>query len=264
MKLTSAPASTPLLLVSVRDDIEARAALAGGCNILDVKEPRRGSLGMADVAAIASVIDAVGSSSNGARVPISAALGETLDWLDAKSLPELPAGLDYAKLGLAGLCDHCGWPAEWQDVRGRFEAAAAEAVQWVAVAYVDWKPARAPRPEAVIELAGETACGFVLFDTWNKSEGALLDRVSAETLSTWIEKIHRHGMRAALAGSLTVDVLSHVNPLRPDVIAIRGAACHKLDRNAAVCKQAVREFKQAMLGALPGPTSRLSEARLAD
>ena len=40
--------SSPQLLVSVRSAGEAVDALAGGCQILDVKDPSRGSLGRAD------------------------------------------------------------------------------------------------------------------------------------------------------------------------------------------------------------------------
>ena len=63
------------LLVSVRDASEALAALAGGADIIDVKEPTRGSLGMADGDAVAGVVEAVGE-----RVPVSAALGELCEW----------------------------------------------------------------------------------------------------------------------------------------------------------------------------------------
>ncbi len=59
------------LLVSVRDAAEAAASLAGGADLIDVKEPARGPLGRADAATIAAVVQAVGG-----RVPVSAALGE--------------------------------------------------------------------------------------------------------------------------------------------------------------------------------------------
>src|SRR5260221_3008307 len=57
--------ASPRLLVSVRNAVEAEAALAGGCDVLDVKEPGRGAMGMADVSTIAAVlarIRATGSS----------------------------------------------------------------------------------------------------------------------------------------------------------------------------------------------------------
>ena len=62
---------TPRLLVSVRDAAEAEAALAGGADLIDVKEPSRGPLGRADAGVIRYVVKAVGG-----RAPVSAALGE--------------------------------------------------------------------------------------------------------------------------------------------------------------------------------------------
>jgi len=87
---------TPQLLVSVRSADEARAALAGGADLIDVKEPSRGPLGTADSDVIAEVLRAV----NG-RVPVSAALGEFVAWQDRF----VPRGLHYAKWGMAGQND---------------------------------------------------------------------------------------------------------------------------------------------------------------
>ena len=59
------------LLVSVRSAAEAEAALRGGADVIDVKEPGRGPLGRADDAVIADVVRLVAG-----RRPVSAALGE--------------------------------------------------------------------------------------------------------------------------------------------------------------------------------------------
>ena len=89
----------PKLLVSVRSAGEARSALAGGADLIDVKEPSRGPLGAADPAVIRDVIAAVDG-----RVPVSAAFGEWLAWAGKKA----PRGLHYAKWGLAQLTDLAG------------------------------------------------------------------------------------------------------------------------------------------------------------
>jgi len=84
---------SPQLLVSVRSADEARAALAGGADLIDVKEPSRGPLGAADSEVIGDVLRAVDG-----RVPVSAALGEFVAWRDRP----VPRGLHYAKWGMAG------------------------------------------------------------------------------------------------------------------------------------------------------------------
>ena len=70
----------PGLLVSVRSADEARAALAGGADVIDIKEPGRGPLGRADEATWRAVRAEVAG-----RVPVSAALGELAAWLNAKA-----------------------------------------------------------------------------------------------------------------------------------------------------------------------------------
>src|SRR5262249_54204912 len=64
------------LLVSVRSAAEAVSALDGGADIIDIKEPERGSLGRADNATMTAILDAVSG-----RKPVSAACGELLEAL---------------------------------------------------------------------------------------------------------------------------------------------------------------------------------------
>jgi len=66
---------TPGLLVSVRGPNEVEAAVQGGASLIDVKEPNRGALGQADDDVIAAVVKRVAG-----RQPVSAALGELIDW----------------------------------------------------------------------------------------------------------------------------------------------------------------------------------------
>src|SRR5436853_4004631 len=61
---------TPQLLVSVRDVAEAMSARAGGADVIDIKEPKRGPLGRADDAVVSAVRNAVGHD-----CLVSAALG---------------------------------------------------------------------------------------------------------------------------------------------------------------------------------------------
>src|SRR3954454_23697054 len=90
---------TPGLLVSVRSAAEALAALAGGADVIDVKEPNRGSLGAADDDTIAAVVEAVAG-----RAFVSAAFGELVE-LSASSNGDrrraLVAGVSLFKVGLA-------------------------------------------------------------------------------------------------------------------------------------------------------------------
>ena len=59
------------LLVSVRNAIEAEAALAGGADIIDAKEPLNGALGPVAKEVIQSIAEKVAGSA-----PVSVALGD--------------------------------------------------------------------------------------------------------------------------------------------------------------------------------------------
>ena len=67
--------------MSVRNAVEARAAVVGSCDLLDIKEPSRGPLGMADRPRMVAIAEfAAGCRGPATPLPCSAALGELVDW----------------------------------------------------------------------------------------------------------------------------------------------------------------------------------------
>ena len=234
----------PRLLVSVRNATEAVAALEGGCEILDIKEPSRGSLGMADVDEIRAVIQFVDSCD--LDCPVSAAFGEVCDWADVESVPTLPVGLSYVKLGLAGLGEQSNWISHWLRVRKMVEQSAQNSFQWIAVAYADWRQADAPRPGKVIAAAKETGCAGVLFDTFEKTGRHLLEEIPVRELQQFTAEIRSQGLLTALAGSLRADVLPDLAEIPANILAIRTAGCLDGQRSGDINAHAVRQFKTAL------------------
>ena len=249
----------PQLLVSVRSAAEAHEALAGGCDILDVKEPRHGSLG----AATESVIREVSDVGRGSGVPVSAALGECLEWqsierpLNPAAISE--AGLRFVKIGLAGMGDRDDWSAKWHDLTGWCGRQLGPGTQHVAVVYADWQAARAPHPQSIIEAlsehihsersqSGRSAATFDgdLMDTFEKSSGRLLDAMSLPALREIREQTSQLGLFLALAGRLNEESLPPLVELAPDIVAVRSAACRGEDRNASVDRGAVSQFRTAI------------------
>ncbi|MGO9922176.1 MAG: (5-formylfuran-3-yl)methyl phosphate synthase [Isosphaeraceae bacterium] len=238
------------LLVSVRSAIEARAAVAGGAAIIDVKEPSHGPLGRADADVLRQVRSAVDE-----RVPVSAALGELNEWF----LPGTPAltpwagaGFAYVKLGLSDA--RPGWQERWRVLRDQFAAAGLSAPSWVAVVYADWQIARAPHPAEVIrEAVGVDECQGVLFDTWDKSAPSPLD-------ASWKEltdRVRGGGRFLALAGRIDVGAIERLAALQPEIIAVRGAACIGGDRQGAVHIERVARLAEAAarIGSAAGRTN---------
>jgi len=202
------PAVRSGLLVSVRSVAEAESALAGGADLIDVKEPSRGSLGRAEGAVIVGVLRAV----DGQR-PVSAALGE----LRTALLGPLPAGVTFWKWGLAG----CRSVARWED---RLLASVPRR-QLVAVAYADWERADAPAPAAICAFACQHGCGAFLLDTHGKDGSTLLDWLSVADLAGLRARCRAAGVPIALAGSLGGDEIAALRHLQPDWFAVRGAVC---------------------------------------
>jgi (5-formylfuran-3-yl)methyl phosphate synthase len=225
----------PGLLVSVRSADEALAAVAGGASVIDVKEPDRGPLGRADAAVWRAVRAVVPP-----RVPVSVALGELAEWRPAGPVPRPPFdGIAYRKVGLAE--SGPGWSAAWRGLRRAWGAGPA----WIAVAYVDWRRARAPDPGAVLDAALECDdCAGVLVDSWDKAGG---DRVDA-SWRPWIERARAGGRRVALAGGLDADAIARLAPLGPDLFAVRGAACRRGDRRDAIDPGRVAALVRAATG----------------
>ncbi|HZW31702.1 MAG TPA: (5-formylfuran-3-yl)methyl phosphate synthase [Isosphaeraceae bacterium] len=231
------------LLVSVRSADEAQAAMAGGAAIIDVKEPSRGSLGMAEFSVWRAVRQAVPAS-----MPISVALGELKAWWRPVRLPPgCWSEIAFRKLGLA--CAGPDWRDRWRDLRERLDAGAASRPgtlsaqpDWAAVVYLDWEAARAPEPDAIIrEAAAIEDCAGVLFDTWDKSRRHDYD-------ASWGQRIARvkaSGRFVALAGSLDLEAIGRLRTLEPDVFAVRGAACRAGDRRGPIDPERVARLAAA-------------------
>ena len=224
------------LLVSVRDAVEAEAALRGGADVIDVKDPALGSLGRADDAVIAAIVAQVAG-----RAPVSAALGELLDDGAAPALP-----LAFVKWGLGGCANVPSWREKLHQCMRSLHA-----TQGVFVAYADWQCAQAPPLDDVFDLAAAQPGSVLLVDTHCKDASAsslgrrptLLDWLPrAETIAL-CRRSRDADVRIALAGSLGFDDVAALLPARPDWFAVRGAACAASDRRATVQADRVAALK---------------------
>lgn len=226
--------SRPELLVSVRDAAEALEALAGGAEWIDLKEPSRGALGAVDASTAREITSAVAG-----RAPLSAAAGELLDWPDSGSdqLLEVPE-LQVLKLGLAG-CDHTDWRTRWRAARQQIVAAGK---QLVAVIYADHAAAASPPPADILALAAAAKCQWVLWDTYNKSTGAIDETLDPTALREMLSKAHAAGLKTVVAGRVDAQRLVRFHLSEIDMIAVRGAACRG-SRDSAVCRLRVAELR---------------------
>lgn len=232
----------PRLLVSVRNGTEALAAVRGGADIIDVKEPSAGSLGMASPATIVDIHETL--TRTAAQVPCSVALGELLE-ISRESLPLIPQTVQWLKMGLSG----CGRRSDWQELWVTARNAIRPQGAWIAVAYADAVAAAAPTIREILEAAIKSHCAGLLLDTFSKSSGTLLDALTPMALQEIVHDAQNAGLMVALAGRLRRCDLPAVLAANPDVIAVRSAVCRGQDRTAVMEEVLVREFRAAMVSA---------------
>jgi (5-formylfuran-3-yl)methyl phosphate synthase len=211
------------LLVSVRAGDEVTAALDGGADIIDAKEPARGSLGPVSPEMLRAISALVPTA-----VPLSAALG---DFTASDAVRHAVAGAEvsdrraptYLKLGFAGVRSA---PLVTALLAAGLEAAAATPVRPVVVpvGYADHESAHSLPLEETLRAAIAAGARAFLVDTCLKDGRGLLDWIDLVRLRTLSVHARSAGLLLAVAGSLGPDVLPRLGGIA-DVIGVRGAVC---------------------------------------
>jgi (5-formylfuran-3-yl)methyl phosphate synthase len=228
------------LLVSVVSAEEARRALAGGADIIDVKDPGEGALGAPSPRVLSEVVSVVGPAT-----PVSAAIGDLPNLPHTAALAAAGAaqsGAGYVKVGVRGVRDLDGAVA--------LLSAVADAVgpqtKVIAAAYAD-AGALTPRalaPAWLPDLVQRTGIAGALVDTFVKDGRGLYAWLSEPELTELIARTHQAGASFAIAGQLRLGELHRV---LADVVGLRSAVCRGGDRAAqldtALVADAVAELR---------------------
>lgn len=228
------------LLVSVRDGREAQAAVAGGADIVDAKEPAAGSLGAVAPGVLAAIRQAVPDG-----LGFSAALGEAEcpgDVVRAFRAAVVP--LTYLKLGFVGVADR----RRVRDLLRQARAAAAPLPgrpSVVAVAYADWARTGSLPPGEMAELVAASEADGLLVDTAVKDGTTLFDLMRPEDLAGIGRALVGGGRVFALGGSLAVADIPRAGAVGATVFGVRTAACEG-GRNGVVAASRVRALAAAL------------------
>ncbi|MEO8716366.1 MAG: (5-formylfuran-3-yl)methyl phosphate synthase [Acetobacteraceae bacterium] len=207
------------MLASVTGPAEAEVALAGGADIIDLKDPSRGALGAVEARTVRETVEAIAG-----RSAVSAVTGDLPmqpDYVLAAAREMAGTGVDYVKIGIfAG-----------GDARGCIRALASVAARTrlVAVLFAD----RAPDFSLLGSLAEARFAGAML-DTQNKSNGRLLRHMDVPQLQHFVASCRSAGLMAGLAGSLEAPDIPRLLVLDPDLLGFRGALCGPGGRTAGL------------------------------
>ncbi|HET6867409.1 MAG TPA: (5-formylfuran-3-yl)methyl phosphate synthase [Solirubrobacteraceae bacterium] len=234
------------LLVSVVSAAEAREALAGGADIIDVKDPREGALGAPSPRVLSQVVQAVGGA-----VPVSVALGDVPDLPHTAAMAARGAascGADFVKLGLRCVND----PDRAASLMSVVADAVGSEVAVIAATYADtgapgWLPA----------LVERTGIAGALIDTFVKDGRGLYAWLSEAELADLIARTHSVGGTFAVAGQLRLGELGRVPA---DVVGVRSAVCRGSDRTAHL-EQTLVAAAVAELAGVGGQTTYVAPGR---
>lgn len=254
------------LLISIATESEVVAAIEGGAEILDVKDPGRGSLGLADPRVVRAACTAGVPRAAGRLV--SAALGDRLAGSEAAALPDSAAelvreGAQVLKVGLAGSGTR-GAAAALGGLRRRLDelvGGLSHDLRLVAVAFADGAPGEGVTAHQLPDVALAAGADGAMLDTLRKGR-SLLDVMGEKALGRWVEQVRMRGLISGLAGSLGLADLPRAVSLGADVIGLRGAVCAG-GRTGNVVAARVRMARQALdrAAAAAGDQADLAEQR---
>ncbi len=226
------------LLVSPISVEEARIALDGGADIIDVKNPKEGSLG-------ANFPDVIQSVKRAITKPMSVAIGDFNYKPGTASLAALGAsvaGADYIKIGLfdvqtreqaSEMTEHVTKAVKQYDSKKKV----------VICGYSDYNRINSISPFELPGIVGDAGADVVMVDTGVKDGRSTLEFMDLGKLESFVDLAHSHGLEAAIAGSLKFEDIDALKEVSPDIIGVRGCVCGG-DRNSSIKLELVRELKE--------------------
>ncbi len=230
------------LLVSPINIEEAKAAYNGGADIIDVKNPKEGSLGANFPWVIRSVKEAMG------KTPVSATIGDMNYKPGTASLAALGAavsGADYVKVGLfdiqtteqaIDMVEHVVKSVKDYDPSKKV----------VISGYADYKRINSIPLRELPSICADYGADVAMMDTGIKDGRSTFEFMTNEELSQFVESAHDLGLVTAIAGNIQFEDIEAINQIGPDIIGIRGCVCGG-DRNSTIQQKLVEELRSMMV-----------------
>jgi len=230
-----------ILLVSPIDVEEAKEAIAGGADIIDVKNPKEGSLGANFPWMIKAIREVTPKD-----LLVSATVGDVPYKPGTISLAAVGAaisGADYIKVGLYGVKNYYQAVELMKNVVKAVKDIDEDKIV-VAAGYADAYRVGAVEPLIIPKIARDAGCDVAMLDTAIKDGKTLFDFQSKEILKEFVDEAHDYGLKCALAGSIKKEHIPILKEIGTDIVGVRGAVCKGGDRNnGRIDRELVRELK---------------------
>ena len=218
-------------LASVASMQEAEIALAGGADILDLKDPSRGALGALPSEIVTACVAGIAR-----RRIVSATAGDLAmePELVGDAVRRLSAcSVDIVKIGLfpGGDASACISALSDETARG---------TRLVAVMFAD----QDPDFSLIARLSNAGFIG-VMLDTADKSAGGLRRHLDGDALADFVGAARSVGLMSGLAGSLQLADVAPLAALGPDYLGFRGGICDH-GRQSVLSPERLRAVRTAI------------------
>jgi dihydroneopterin aldolase len=210
---------------------EAELAVAGGADLIDLKDPVQGAFGALPVEVVEASVRLVAG-----RRPVSAVLGDHITepaaLFDAASrLAE--TGIDFLKIGFKPPEVH---PGETRLACIEVLQPLAKKVGLIGAFFADLEEVDA----TTLSLLSRAGFKGAMLDTADKSAGRLMTRLGIAALSRFVEGCRDASLMSGLAGSLETPDIPRLLSLTPGFLGFRGALCRASQRTDALDPDALK------------------------
>lgn len=229
-----------MLMVSVQDLYEAKEAVKGKADIVDVKNLKEMTVGSNFPPVIKECRDAFPK-----KIHVSVTLGV---------VPNQPGTVALAVYGAAALnatSVKVGFVNTDYDMALRILKECKKSLngfdtKLIAATFADSHLYKGIDPKSVVKLGEESESDGILIDTLTKDGRNLFDFIKESQLADMVIESKELGMSTALSGSLRLENFDELTRINPDIVGVRGAVCTKGDREGRINGTAVANVKKQL------------------
>jgi dihydroneopterin aldolase len=211
-------------LASIGEREEIEIALAGGADIIDLKDPSTGALAALSIDQIGAMLEAIGG-----RREVSAVTGDLPmepELLRSRAEAVAATGVDLVKVGL--------FPDPQTPDCIRSLSPTARTRGLVGVMFADLNP-----DFSLVQAMAEAGFTGAMLDTAGKGKGRLTTHLGADQLARFVASCREHRLMCGLAGGLEAPDVPRLLALGPDVLGFRSALCGGRSRSGQLDPDAI-------------------------
>ena len=226
-----------MLLVSVQDMPEAIEADMGGADIIDVKNLQEALVGSGHPNLVDEARKKIPAEKH-----VSVTLGVVPNQAGTVAMAVRAAGMLNATSVKVGFCE-ADYETALDILTQSKEALYGYDTKLIGSLFADNLLFGGLEPRLMVKLARESGCDGFLIDTLTKDGRNLFDFIPENELRDIVMEGKSYGLSTALSGHLKLSDLDELARINPDIVGVRGAVCRSGERDMAVAREAVANFK---------------------